>query len=481
MQQLYELNIRMWQTDRSAELGRTATLDDLSNRMLDTMVEQGFSWIYLIGVWPTGPLSRNAARQDELLRTYLSRVLPDFTAEDICGSPFAPQNYEVYPSLGGDAALARLRERARSAGLSLMLDFVPNHIGLDHAWVREHPEYGIRGDEHKLATQPTAYCRIGEHIFAHGRDPFFAPWRNSVQLDYSHPDVPEAMIKVASTIAAKCDGLRCDVAMLLLQDVFENTWKRPMLPFWRKCLDGVRAEHPGTLFMAEVYWNREYELQQAGFDFTFDKILYDRLLSGDAESIRAHLRATSDYQNHCVRFIENHTEQRAAARFTNPDHHRGALLITGMVPGLLLFNHGQEDGRRYHASYHCSRRPIEDGSEPHREAYKDLINVLSERARQDGKWQLLEPLNHEGYSLIGCLWTLPGHHSLVLIVNASWQPVSGAVRAGALVERDCQLQDCFSGGAPLQLKASTLQNNGIHVSLPPWGTVVYRVMANRNS
>ncbi len=479
MQQLYELNIRMWQTDRSAELGRTATLDDLSNGMLDTMVEQGFSWIYLIGVWPTGPLSREAAKHDELLRTYLTSVLPDFTPEDICGSPFAPQNYDACQSLGGNAALARLRERARGAGLSLMLDFVPNHIGLDHAWVHEHPEYCVRGDEQRLAEQPNAFCRIGGHIFAHGRDPFFAPWRNSVQLDYSHPAVPEAMMQVASSIAAKCDGLRCDVAMLLLQDVFENTWKRPMSPFWRLCLDRVRAEHPGTLFMAEVYWNREYELQQAGFDFKFDKILYDRLLSGDAESIRAHLRATSDYQTHCVRFIENHTEQRAAARFVNPDHHRGALLITGMVPGMLLFNHGQEDGRRFHASYHCARRPSEEGSTPHREAYHDLMHVLSERARQDGKWQLLEPFHPHGNTLIGVAWTLPGHHAIVLIVNASWQPVSASVRAGLLAERDCQFYDCLIDGQPMFMKASTMQDGGIPATLPPWGSIVYRVMANR--
>lgn len=478
MQQLYELNVRTWRTERSFELGRPATLDDVSEDFLDRLIEHGFTWLYLIGVWPTGPQSRAVSVQDQHLRSYLGGVLPGFSDNDICGSPFMPESYVVDGNLGGDAALARLRERARGAGISLMLDFIPNHVGLDHDWPRDHPDYCIQGDEGSLIHQPDAWCKLHGRVFAHGRDPFFAPWKNSIQLDYSNPRLQEAMIQVASSIAARCDGLRCDLAMLLLKDVFENTWKRPMQPFWRKCLDRVRAEHPGTLFMAEVYWNREYELQQAGFDFTFDKILYDRLLSGDAESIRAHLRATRDYQKHCVRFLENHAEQRAAMRFGAPEHHRGALLITGMVPGLLLCNHGQDDGRRLHASNHANRRPPEDGSAPHREAYRDLMHLLSEPARQNGQWQLLEPMGQDS-PLVGCLWTLQGHHALALIVNASWNHTQGAVQAGPLTERDCQLQLCFTQAAPTTVKAEALRSGGLPVTLPPWGSVVYRVMPLR--
>jgi Alpha amylase, catalytic domain len=487
MRQLYEMNIRTWQSERSAVLGRPATFDDLDNDALDDLVERGFNWLYLIGVWPTGSLSRQVAVQDETLRTYLSSVLPDFNDTDLIGSPFAPADYTICTTLGGEEAFQRLRTRARSAGISLMLDFIPNHVGIDHPWVKTHPEYFIAGDEQRLAAYPTAFCRLGEgaqkRIFAHGRDPFFAPWRSTVQLDYSNPEVPQAMMRVAANIAAKCDGLRCDMAMLLLQDVFENTWKRPIAPFWRRCLEFIRSEHPGTLTMAEVYWNREYELQQAGFDYTFDKILYDRLLSSDAESIRAHLRATLDYQEHGVRFIENHAEQRAAARFTNPEHYRGALLITAMVPGMLLLHYGQEDGRRLHASYHCRRRPPELGSEAHRTVFQDVLHVLDERARQEGKWRLLEPKYPHGNALIGCLWSLPGHHDLVIIVNASWDHVSGSVQAGPLSERDTSFHHCLPSmlgcDPPFIVRADQLRHDGIHVQLPPWGSVVYRAMPVR--
>lgn len=477
MQQLYELNVRTWVHERGAELGRPATLDDLPDAWLEHLAEHGFTWLYLMGLWPTGPLSRAVSQSDVSLRQYLVSVLPGAGDEDICGSPLAPASYTCDPALGGEEALDRLRDRARSFGLALMLDFIPNHVGLDHPWLEEHPDWFIRGDDGSMAREPDAWVKIGGRVFAHGRDPFFAPWRSTVQLDYSNPVVHDAMIGLAGSVAARCDGLRCDVAMLLLPDVFGGTWRREMQPFWKRCLDEVRAMHPGTLFMAEVYWNREYELQQAGFDFTYDKILYDRLLSGDPDSVRGHLRAGLDYQGHCVRFLENHEEQRAAARFPNPDHHRGALFITGMVPGMLLCHFGQEDGRSLHSSLHARRRPPEAGSDSHRKAYRDLLRLLGEPARQDGRWSLCESRN--GGSLIGLLWTLPAHHSLLVVVNAAWGSCTANLDLGLLGGRDCQMQEVFGQMQPFTVGSDVLTAEGLRLELPAWGTMAFRIGAGR--
>ncbi len=477
MQQLYELNIRTWANERATELGRDATLDDLPDTWLEHLAEHGFTWLYLMGVWPTGERSRAASLADVALRQYLVSVLPGSTDADICGSPLAPAAYTCDGKLGGDDALERLRDRARSFGLALMLDFMPNHVGLDHPWLVEHPDWFVRGDDGCVVREPEAWVQVGGQVFAHGRDPFFAPWRGTVQLDYANPAVHDAMIALAADIAARCDGLRCDVAMLLLPDVFSGTWRRQCQPFWKRCLDEVRALHPGTLFMAEVYWNREYELQQAGFDFTYDKILYDRLLSGESESIKAHLRAGHDYQGHCVRFLENHEEQRAAARFPNADHHRGALFLTGMAPGMLLCHFGQEDGRALHSSLHTRRRPPEAGSDAHRRAYKDLLRLLGEPARQDGSWSLCE--SRSGGPLLGMLWTLQAHHSLLVVVNASWGHATGHLDLGPLAGRDLQLQDVFGQTAACAVEASVLQREGLRLELPPWGTLAFRISAGR--
>ncbi len=476
MHQVYELNARTWRSERTQELGRPATLDDLDFGFLDHLVENGFTWLYLFGTWTNGPLIRAHALADAGLHRQLHSVLPDFTADDISGEPLSIGHYTIKDVLGGDLALEALRERARASGLSLMLDFAPNHIGLDHPWASAHPEFLIQGSEDDLRRHPGSFIRLHGTIFAHGRDPNFPAWRDTLQINYSSREAQDAVIEMANQVASRCDGLRCEEAMLLLPDVFRGTWHRDIEPFWRRCTDAVRAAHPGTLFVAEVYWNKEWELQQQGFDFTYDKTLYDRLLTDNAESIRAHLRAAPDYQSHCVRFLENDDEQRAAATFASIDHHRGALFLTGMVPGMLLCHYGQEDGRRMHSPHRCRRRPPEEGSPFHRRAFRELLHLLAEPARHDGRWQLLEPRGADGRSLIGCLWTLTGYHSLVLIVNAGWGHVTGAVDAGPLAERDCQFQDCLASGPFRPVTAATLRDEALRVSLPPWGVQTWRVM-----
>jgi glycosidase len=216
MHQVYELNARTWRTERSLELGRPANLDDLDYSFLDHLVESGFTWLYLTSVWPSGPLVRAWALADRDLRAQLGAVLNDFTDNDIAGSPTAIAGYTVKPELGGDDALDRLRHRARTSGLSLMLDFIPNQVGLDHPWAVSDPQHLIQGTENDLRQAPQSWIKLGEYIFAHGRDPNFPAWRDTLQIDFSRPATQEAVIRAASTVAARCDGLRCEEAMLLL-------------------------------------------------------------------------------------------------------------------------------------------------------------------------------------------------------------------------------------------------------------------------
>ena len=104
--------------------------------------------------------------------------------EDIPGSGFAVTDYTVHQALGGDAALARLRERLAKRGLKLMLDFVPNHMGLGHPWVEDHPDYFIEGSEIDLARAPQNYTwakrQRGNLLLAHGRDPYFPGWPDTL-------------------------------------------------------------------------------------------------------------------------------------------------------------------------------------------------------------------------------------------------------------------------------------------------------------
>jgi glycosidase len=142
----------------------------------------------------------------------------------------------VHEKLGGDAALARLRERLRERGLRLMLDCVPNHMAPDHPWVEGHPDYFVAGSELDLARAPQNYTWIkrarGDLLLAYGRDPYFAGWPDTIQLNYGNPATQEAMIGELLKIAGQCDGVRCDMAMLVLPEVFEQTWGIRSQPFW---------------------------------------------------------------------------------------------------------------------------------------------------------------------------------------------------------------------------------------------------------
>ena len=192
-------------------------------------------------------------------------------------------------------------------------------------------------------------------MLAHGRDPYFPGWPDTLQLNYGNPATQEAMIAELVKIAGQCDGVRCDMAMLVLPDVFERTWNIQAQPFWPRATERVRERAPGFCFMAEVYWDLEWTLQQQGFDYTYDKRLYDRLRDGHARPVREHFHAGLDYQNKMARFLENHDEPRAAATFP-ADVHQAAAVITFLSPGLRFFHQGQFEGRRKRISPHLVSR-----------------------------------------------------------------------------------------------------------------------------
>ncbi len=359
---LYQVNTRVWLTDLSSTLGRPSTLDDVLDVELDRLAERGFEWIWLLSVWQTGSVGRNVSRTNPEWRKEFEDTLPDLRDEDIAGSGFAITGYNVHGSLGGDAALARLREKLRKRGLRLMLDFVPNHTAIDHPWVESNPEYDITGNQGDLERAPQNYTRVrrtgDEMILAYGRDPYFAGWPDTLQLDYANRTTQDAMIAALVKIAGQCDGVRCDMAMLVLPDVFERTWGRRPEPFWPRATATVRQRVPGFCFMAEVYWDLEWTMQHQGFDFAYDKRLYDRLRDGHARPVREHFLAGLDYQDKLARFLENHDEPRAAATFPR-EVHEAAAVITFVAPGLRFFHQGEFGGRKKRISPHLVRGPVE--------------------------------------------------------------------------------------------------------------------------
>ena len=480
---LYQINTRVWLTELSRALGRRATLDDIPDAELDRLAELGFDWVWLLSVWQTGPAAQAISRANPGWRREFEETLPDLEDEDIAGSGFAIQSYTVHHDLGGDAALARLRQRLQERGLKLMLDFVPNHMAPDHPWVDEHPDYFVHGSEDDLARAPQNYCRVqtkaGALVLAYGRDPYFAGWPDTLQLNYGNPDLQQAMIGELTRIAGQCDGVRCDMAMLVLPDVFERTWGIRADPFWPKAIEAVRRKHPDFLFMAEVYWDLEWTMQQQGFDYAYDKRLYDRLREGHARPVREHFHAGLDYQDKLARFLENHDEPRAAATFP-PEVHEAAAVITFLSPGLRFFHQGQFEGRRKRISPHLVRGPQEADRRRGSERFYDrLLAVLRQPVVRDGHWQLLECMpawegNWTWDCFLAFAWQGPGRRAAAGGGELRAQP-EPVLRAAAVCRprRWPVAAEDLIGDATYERDGNDLQARGLYLDEPPWSAHVF--------
>jgi hypothetical protein len=483
---LYQINTRAWLTELAQRVRRPATLDDIPDAELDRLAAMGFDWVWFLSVWQTGVAAREVSRNNAEWRKEFQETLPDLREDDIAGSGFAITGYTVHAHLGGDEALFRLRERLKKRGVRLMLDFVPNHMGLDHPWVENHPEYFIQGAELDLARAPQNYTWVkrakGDLLLAHGRDPYFPGWPDTLQLNYANPAAQEAMIGELLKIAGQCDGVRCDMAMLVLPEVFERTWGQRAPPFWPAAIQRVRERVPGFLFMAEVYWDLEWTLQQQGFDYAYDKRLYDRLRARRARPVREHLQAGLDYQNRLARFLENHDEPRAAAAFS-PGVHEAAAVITFLSPGLRFFHDGQFQGRKKRVSPHLSRRPDEPVDAERAKFYDRLLAVLRQPLLRDGRWQLLEcSAAWEGNWTWDCFvafaWQRSAEERLIAAVNYAPHQSQCYVRLPFtdLGNRQWRFQDQVNTVAYDQ-NGNDLQSHGLYLDMTPWQASVFSLTA----
>ena len=437
---LYEISAWPWLERLSRRSGRRITLADVPAAEWEAIATRGFDIVYLMGVWKRSAIGRTLARTDLTLLGEYDRALPGWGMDDVPGSPYSIQAYEPDARMGGWEGLDAARAALTARGMRLMLDFVPNHLGFDHEWIESAPERFVQGTLDRYRAAPELYRPIEGtdgtlRFFACGRDPNIPPWRDVVQVNYFNPSAREAMIGELQRIARHCDGVRCDMAMLVVNDVFARTWSGradllwgpPEREFWPEAIP--RA--PMT-YLAEVYWDREYELQQQGFDYTYDKRLLDRLRHSDAEHVRGHLRAAPGYSARLARFIENHDEPRGADVLD--DRLRAAATLTYTLPGLRFFFDGQLEGASVHAPVQLGRWPMESGLLETADFYRRLLAALRDPLYHDGEWSLLDvrgagDATHA--NLVASTWRLQDQLAVVA-VNLSSRESHGLVDLDAL-------------------------------------------------
>jgi len=484
---VYEINTAVWLERLGRERGRPLRLEEAPDAAWDWLAALPVDAVWLMGVWQRSQEGLRIALSDPGLGAGNRAALPDLRPADVIGSPYCVRDYVVDERFGGPQGLAAARQRLADRGLAVILDYVPNHVAPDHPWLTERPECFLPGSEAELSQHPKAFIRTEGGIVARGRDPYFPPWPDVVQLNAYSPLLRETVTEMLIGVAQQCDGLRCDMAMLMTNEVFGHTWGEragppPQADFWPTVIGRVKAAHPEFLFMAEAYWDMEWTLQQQGFDLCYDKRLYDRLVHEGAESVRGHLQADAAYQERLIRFIENHDEPRAAATFDRAKA-RVAAVVISTLQGARLYHDGQLEGRRVHIPVFLARGPDEPVDEDLRSFYSRLLRAIANADLRNGDWRLCDctgwPNNDSHRRLVAWCWSSPNSRHVV-VVNLSDAPAQARVQLpwrDELRGAGWTLTDSLSGQS-FDRDGDELANEGLYVGLDPWGSYLFAATAH---
>ena len=391
--------------------------------------------VWLMGVWQRSPAGLEIALADPALDAANRAALPDLRDGDVIGSPYCVRDYVVDERFGGPDALARAREQLARRGLGLILDYVPNHVAPDHPWTTSRRDCLLTGTEEELERDPDAFLRTAGGVVAKGRDPYFPAWPDVAQLDAFAPALREAVAETLIAIGEQCDGVRCDMAMLMTNEVFSRTW------------GGEAGPGPGGGLLAAV--DRARQAGAPGHALHRRGLLghgVDAAAAGVRPLLRqaplrpARIRARGvrarasggrrGYQERLLRFIENHDEPRAAATF-GPEQARAAAVAMSTLRGARLYHDGQLDGRRTRIPVFLGRGPDEPPDHDLRAFYARLLQAVSDAGVRDGDWQLCDcsgwPDNDSYRRLVAWCWSTAGARHLV-VINLSDAPAQALVR-----------------------------------------------------
>ncbi|KAN0012235.1 hypothetical protein ACTFIU_007533 [Dictyostelium citrinum] len=433
---MYEVSTRPWMYNLSITYNTPInTISDIPFEEFENIKSMGFDMIWMMGVWELGEYGLNYDQTNGPLLQHYAQVLPGYTQADIIGSPYAVTNYSVNPQIGLEQDLIELRKKLNAIGLLLMLDFVPNHTAVDAEWTTTEMDYYIRAPQ----GTPTPYDNNTylPNGIAYGSAGWGGSWFDTAQLNYWNPNCVKARIQQLLTVASFADAIRCDMAYLLLNSLFGSNWatqlqswgyEQPAQEFWTVAIDIVKQEYPDIIFLAEVYHPYEENLQQVGFDYTYDKMLHDILNGGDMNAVRAWISGHSkQFTTHSAHFISNHDEPRGANFFGSWWRSDAAALITYTLPGLRFFWWGDFQGYSNQLDVHLRREQSEPAIADAMAFYQTLTSIVSDPVFKNGEFTYLNCTNdQESWNLVAYKWTYQNERRLC-VLNFSDQQGTGNI------------------------------------------------------
>lgn len=476
-----QLSARPWLYELSQSRGKTIrAFRDIPDDVFTQIKTLGFDMVWMMGVWSVGPYGVKHDRTDAGLVQGFKSLLPDYTEADVIGSPYAITNYTCNPELcpSGDSDLVWLRKRLNNLGIRLMLDFVPNHSALDSPWIESNIDYYIRAPQG--TSDPARYFTNG---VAFGNMQYSSAWTDVGQLNYWNPALRKHMTEQLIKVASFADGIRCDMAYIILNDPFQAQWStelnawgwsRPSDEFWTSAIKAAKAAYPGTVFLAEVYGDYFIPLQQQGFDFTYDKEMLDRLVNGHLDNLRGWISYMTPYQDHVCRFLENHDDNRAVERFGSVTRTDAAALVAYTLPGLRFFFQDQWHGLTKKLDVHLRRSASEAYSDEAYQFYLKLKNILSSPVFRDGTWTNLQVSGGDSWRLVAWSWANKetGEKRLV-VVNYSDVLAGGSVKVSDVSGSGTVKITELLSGVTYDRNAEEMRSTGLNVVINQYSGQIF--------
>jgi len=472
---LYEINTRVW----IKQFGKNIKLSEIPNDYFKNLRQLGFSYIWLMGVWKTPAENIKYALSPELIKRY-KKCFPDWKPEDVIGSPYAIDSYQLNPLLGTFEDLIQLKEKVNQLGLKVILDFIPNHFGAHSSVVNNSTQLFLKGDEQLLKDDFSTYFRLETNeniILAHGRDPFFLAWSDTAQLNYFSAETRTFMTEQLLQLTNYCDGLRCDMAMLSMNNVFQNTWsgpitkfnlEKPQTEFWTDAIKKVKKVKPNFILIAEVYWDLESELIDLGFDYAYYKHFLDMLINDDIPGIKHNLNSDLNYLKKLVFFLENHDEERAVKSLGIKKSIASSVIFL-TLPGMKLLYNGQLDGKRIRCPVQIGKPSDDKGLKNLKDFYLKILPVINNETYQKGTFNLIQPnvynKKDESYNNI-LVWYWQYYNVIrITIVNYSPKHAKGKIKFSVNnLPSIVELKDLLTK-ANLKITSKKLSDEGFVVNL----------------
>ena len=472
---LYQISTRPWLYELSKKYGRNITkLSEIPTEEFDVLQQNGVDIVWMMGIWKLGEYGLEFDRNN----TY-DNVMPDWSIEDVIGSPFAITEYTCNPELGTDDDIYNLRTELRQRGMKLMLDFVPNHSAHDCPLAYSDIYMYIRDPDSSHEVD-----RYNSRGIAYGSDVGHRPWKDVIQWNYFDSKTIEAMTKNFVKVLTLADAVRCDVAYLVLNDVFENAWSyelnhyqysKPEEEFWSVAIKAAREVNKDAIILAESYYD-EYnkKLIDLGFDYVYDKPLLDNLLL-TTNDVKEFLRSkTNESWDKACHFVENHDEQRIV--FKTEGNYKKAMAagtIGATVGGMIFMNHGQWEGKKNKLDVHLRRATYETDNLEVKNYYKKLNQVLLEPAFRSSNFYYIDNMTGDKKDDFISYIKEEGDNHYLVVVNYSDNQGCATVPIYNIKGYEyCLLHEALSDQE--YVKTITEVKNGMQICLDAWESQIFQ-------